>query len=81
MAKKPHTDKELNRAQGIRNPLAKRLYTLREAAEYLGRSVWGMRDLIWKQEIPVIRENGGRKQYLDIHDLDSFIDRNKAIYN
>jgi hypothetical protein len=25
----------------------KRLFSLRESAEYLGRSEWGMRELIW----------------------------------
>ena len=63
------------------NPLCKRLYTLKEAADYLGRSVWGVRDLIWSQLIPVVKQHGSRKQYLDINDLDEFIEKNKAIYN
>ena len=53
----------------------KRLYTLREAGEYLGRPVWGIRELIWSGKIPVIQD--GRKMYLDINDLDSYIDRYK----
>ena len=63
------------------NPLGKRLYTLKEAAEYLGRSEWGVRDLIWSQVIPVVKQHGSRKQYLDINDLDAFIEKNKSIYN
>jgi hypothetical protein len=59
----------------------KRLYTLKEASEYLGRSVWGIRDLIWSRSIPVVKQQGCRKLYLDIKDLDAFIDKNKAIYN
>ena len=81
MAKKTLTDIELKRAQGICTPLGKRLYTLREAAEYLGRSVWGVRELIWSQVIPVVKQGGCRKIYLDINDLDAFIEKNKAIYS
>jgi excisionase family DNA binding protein len=67
--------------QRIYNPLNKRLYTLKEAAEYLGRSVCGMRELIYAGKIPVVRGGeGSRKQFLDIEDLNDFISRNKAIY-
>jgi hypothetical protein len=60
--------------------LGKRLYTLRESAEYLGRSEWSMRELIWAGMIPVVRAEGSRKIYLDIKDLDDFIIRNKSVY-
>lgn len=53
----------------------KRLYTVQEAAEYLGHTVWGIRSLIWAKTLPVIRY--GRKQWLDLHDLDNFIESNK----
>ena len=53
----------------------KRLYSLKEAGEYLGRPVWGIRELIWSGKIPVIQD--GRKMYLDINDLDAYIDRFK----
>jgi len=81
MAKKTLTGTELTKAQGIHNPLGKRLYTLKESAEYLGRSVWGVRDLIWARVIPVVKQQGCRKMYLDISDLDAFIEKNKAVYN
>lgn len=58
----------------------KRLFTLREAAEFLGRSEWGMRELIWAGEIPVVRQEGGRKIFLDIQDLAEFIEKNKSTY-
>ncbi len=61
--------------------MRKRLFTLKEGAEYLGRSEWGMRDLIWKQAIPVVKQPMCRKIYLDITDLDAFIEKNKALYN
>jgi excisionase family DNA binding protein len=58
----------------------KRLFTLKEAAEYLGRSEWGMRELIWKRAIKVVREPRGRKIFLDLQDLNEYIDRNKSEY-
>jgi len=71
----------IKKAHGINNPLSKRLYTLKEAAEYLGRSEWSMRELIWARKIPVVREDGGRKIYLDVSDLDRFIEQNKVTYS
>ena len=81
MSKNTQTGIESQKAQRTYNPLCKRLYTLKEAAEYLGRSVWGMRDLIWSQVIPVVKQYGSRKMYIDIADLDAFIEKNKVMYN
>lgn len=81
MAKKILTESGLQKAQGIHNPLCKRLYTLKEGAEYLGRSEWGMRDLVWKQLIPVVMNNGGRKIFFDIRDLDDYVEKNKMVYS
>jgi hypothetical protein len=81
MARKTQADTELKKAQGIHNPLCKRLFNLKEAAEYLGRSVWGVRALIWSQVIPVVKQDGCRKMYLDVNDLNAFIEKNKVIYN
>lgn len=81
MARETHTQSGLRRDQRLRNPVCKRLYTLKEAAAYLGRSEWGMRDLIWKQEIPVVKSSGGRKIFLDVLDLDDFVEKNKAVYS
>ena len=66
--------------QRVINTAQKRLYTVKEAAAYLGRCEWGMRELIWAGTIPVIRSNGGRKIYVDIKDLDRFIEQNKSVY-
>jgi len=68
------------RARGISYPVAKRLYTLPEAAQYLGRSEWGMRELIWSRKIPIVRPEGSRKIFLDIADLDDFIERSKSLF-
>ena len=60
--------------------MGKRLYTLQEAAVYLGRSEWGMRELIWSRKIPIVRPEGSRKIFLDIADLDDFIERSKSLF-
>lgn len=62
------------------SPLYKRLFTLKEAAQYLGRSEWSMRSLIWAGSIPVVKTDGGRKIFIDLQDLDAFISQNKSIY-
>jgi len=60
--------------------MKKRLYTLKEAAEYLGRPVWGVRTIVWSGQIPVVKPRGGRKIYIDVMDLNNFIERNKHTY-
>ncbi|MGE3152143.1 MAG: helix-turn-helix domain-containing protein [Nitrospiraceae bacterium] len=54
---------------------AKRLYTLAEAAAYLGRSTWSVRRLIWDGALPSVRAGG--RVHVDVRDMDEFIDRNK----
>ena len=56
--------------------LKKRLYNIREAAQYLGRPVWAIRELIWAGALPFSKT--GRIFYLDIYDLDDFIEKNKT---
>jgi hypothetical protein len=80
MREKATKNQCVKKEQGIANPLGKRLYTLREAAIYLGRTVWGMRELYWAGEIPIVRGDGNRKIFLDIVDLNEYITRNKSIY-
>ena len=53
----------------------KRLYTVQESAEYLGHTVWGIRSLIWSKALPVVQR--GRKQFIDLYDMNKFIDDNK----
>ena len=55
----------------------KRLYTIPEAAAYLGRSVWSMRELYWRGRLPAVRD--GRRIYFDIKDLDRYIESNKVV--
>ena len=57
------------------NRVQKRLYSLAEAAEYLGRSEWSVRRLIWVGKLPQVRS--GKRVHLDIEDMDKFIESNK----
>ena len=70
------------KTQGIGNPpykLDKRLYSIPEAGQYLGRTVWSIRGMIYAGKIPYIRD--GRRLLLDIHDMDSWIENNRCQYN
>jgi len=75
MAAKSKTDKGFKKAQGTTYPLHKRLFDLKEAACYLGRPIFSVRTLIWDGALPVIKD--GRKLYLDIFDMDRYIEQNK----
>ena len=55
----------------------KRLYSLPEAAIYLGRSTWSVRRLIWSGELPAVRANG--RVHLDVRDMDEFIEKHKMV--
>lgn len=56
----------------------KRLYTVKESAEYLGRSVWSIRELIYNGHLPCVKV--GRRVHVDIHDLDRFVEKYKMQY-
>jgi len=68
----------VKRAQGICNPLSKRLYTLPEAAKYLGRTLWSMRELVWAGKIPIVKD--GKRIFINFNDLESYISKNKMTY-
>ena len=67
------------KAQRIQNPtgerMQKRLYNIHEAAKYLGRSVWALREMYYHGKIACVRD--GRRMLFDIIDLDSWIEKNK----
>jgi predicted site-specific integrase-resolvase len=67
-------NKAVTKTQGIAYP---RLLPLKDAASWLGLSVWAMRERIWRGQIPVVQFPGGRKMYVDRLDLESFVERNK----
>ncbi len=56
-----------------------RLLTLKDAASWLGLSLWAMRETLWNGQIPVVQFPGGRKMYVDTQDLENFINKNKRI--
>jgi len=51
------------------------LFSVKEAAVYLGRSEQGIQHLIFEKQLPVVRF--GRRVHLDRRDLDAFIEANK----
>jgi excisionase family DNA binding protein len=67
------------KVQGITNPVRKRLYSIKEASEYLGRSIWAVREMLWAGKIPYVKD--GRRILLDINDMDNWIDQNKTQFN
>ncbi len=58
-----------------------RLLPLKEAAAYLGLTVWAMRERIWSGQLPVVTFPNGRKQYIDTEDIEKFILDNKRTIN
>ena len=72
---KKREDKKEQRMATPQFPSKKRLYSVPEAAIYLGRSVWSIRELIYDGKLPCVR--AGRRIHLDIEDLDQWIERNK----
>ena len=71
-------NQEVTKAHGMSNPLSKRLYTLNEAANYLGRTLWSMRELVWAGKIPIVRD--GKRIFVDINDLDFYVSKNRMTY-
>ena len=61
-----------------KSPSPKRLLSIKNSAEYLGRGVYGIRELIWSGQLPIVRN--GRKIFVDIEDLNAYISRNKTTY-
>jgi len=72
-------NKTVKKAQRIQGPLSPRLLPLKQAAEYLGLTVWSMRERIWAGDIPVVQFRGGRKQFIDTEDINRFIETNKRV--
>jgi excisionase family DNA binding protein len=69
---------EVKSEQRIGYPLP-RLMTIKQASEYLGLTVWALRERIWNGQIPVVTFPEGRKQYIDRDDVEAFIQKNKKV--
>jgi len=64
----------------IPNPKGPRLLPLKKAAENIGLTVWGLREAVWAGLIPVIRLGPkGRKMFIDVKDIEIFIQQNKEV--
>ncbi len=57
----------------------KRLYSIKDAADYLGRTVWAVREMLWAGKLPYIRD--GKRILLDIRDMDAWIEASKTRNN
>jgi len=67
--------KEKSRKPQAEGPV-KRLYSIPEAAFYLGRTVDALREMIWAGKLQSVRD--GKRILLDVRDMDAWIDRNKT---
>lgn len=59
----------------LKPSLSPRLLRIKEAADYLGASVWFVRSLIWEDKIPFLHL--GQRFVIDRADLDRFVDATK----
>jgi len=66
-----------NVANGLGQSIVPRLLTVKQAAAYISSPVWTVRTIIWRREIKVIRK--GKAYLIPIEELDSWIDRTKAL--
>jgi excisionase family DNA binding protein len=57
--------------------LARRLMRTREAANYLGSSMWKIRRLVQDGLLPYVSDSEGGRWLFDVKDLDAYIDTNK----
>jgi excisionase family DNA binding protein len=55
--------------------VTKRLYSIKEASIYPGRSVCAVREMIWAGKMRCVQD--GRRILLDINDMDEWIEKNK----
>jgi hypothetical protein len=55
----------------------KRLFTIEDAGEYLGRTPWAVRHLIWNGVLLSVRI--GNRVQVDINDMDNLIDGHKTV--
>lgn len=53
----------------------KRLYSIKEAGVYLGRSEWTVAEMVRCGRLPYIPD--GKRKFLDVRDLDNWIERMK----
>ncbi len=57
-------------------PLPRRLYDIEAVGAYLGIPAHTVREIIWRGDLPYVKI--GRRHYLDIRDVDQFIEQAKT---
>lgn len=72
---KPKTKKPCD---DIKQPIRKRLYSIKEAGIYLGRSTWSVREMLWAKKLPQIKD--GKRIFIDIEDMDKWIEQTKTTF-
>ncbi len=62
--------------QSRAHTLPRRLCAIAEAARYLAVSTWTVREMVWRGDLPHIRQ--GRRILLDLQDLEAWVARSKV---
>ena len=61
----------------IQQSARKRLFSVSEAAQYLGRTACAVREMVWAGKLPSVRFD--RRIFLDVQDLDEYIEKHKVV--
>lgn len=75
MNRRPEKITEYKQARKNPKGPVKRLYDIKEAAFYLGRSVDSLRELLWAGKVPFIKD--GKRIYLDVLDMEGYVEQSK----
>jgi len=75
------TEERKARLKQLKTPKGpvKRLYTIPEAAFYLGRTSDAIYEMIWAGKIDYVKD--GKRNLIDIRDMDRWIDENKTRFS
>jgi len=68
----------MNKPVSHKDRPVKRLYNLKDASLYMGRTVCALREMIWAGKLPVVKD--GRRILLDVYDLDRWIEQSKFTF-
>lgn len=62
----------------MKKPDTKRLYNIKEAGTFLGRSTWSVREMLWAGKLPYIKD--GKRIFVDILDMEKWIEQSKTTF-
>ena len=68
---------DVTMARCSQDPVRPRLLSLQDSAVYMGTTTWFMRTLVWNGRIPCVRFAEKGKVFIDLEDLNEFIDKHK----